>query len=678
VAVLGAAYSFYQGAAKVGTPSTPATPLPLPGTPGAPGTSPAPGKTGTTTPAATATTPATAGKPAVAPIGMIELTIEKGTNLLNVDLTGKDNKSDPYAEVMVGLHKQKTKAVKNNLNPEWNFPCMFEVDLNDAKKGVLSVTLWDERDGFLDWSKRKSLGHVDINISDVWGIHANEKKQKSFDLEGEKGQKHGSIMISGLYKPKGLLPAPVPLPSVTEGTLVLHVEKATDLPNVDTGAQGLSDPYAEVTVGSTKIKTNTVMNNLSPVWKEQTMQFPVDLRDKKKGVLSIHVWDQKDDSEEYKDSKSLGTLELVILDVWGKTPGKPLQKPFELVSDLPNGGKCGKIYLNGEFHPKATTSAGAPATPGAPVTPGAPAIPGPVPGTPAPIPGTPAPTAGTLRLLIEKANNLPSVASKSGAKDVPDPYAEAIVGKSKHATAKLCNDANPVWKNEKTFDFSVDLKANSPTGKLVIHVWDGKQGIFDFSGTHSLGTVEIDLSHTWGNTPNVEVSKEFTLETETEDATPHSTITLKGTFIPKPPPKPPVTKPSSTKLNNFTLSVDSASSLTNLEKTGVSDPYAIVTLAGQSKKSETIKENLNPVWTKLKGLHFSVDLKDTKKSTLHIEVWDDKDSLFGKKEMIGSVDIDLAKSEWKAQEGKELPQNIDIMSNKQKAGTIHLKGKLDP
>jgi len=283
---------------------------------------------------------------------------------------------------------------------------------------------------------------------------------------------------------------------------------------------------------------------------------------------------------------------------------------------------------------------------------------------------------GTLRLLIEKASNLPDTDTKGGATNVADAYVEATVGKTKHKTAIIKNNANPVWKAEKPFDIPVDLKDKSPTGKLLVHVWDGKDSFFDFSGTHSLGTVEIDIKDAWGNTPSAEMSKEFTLETT--DSKLHSTITLKGTFIPKPPPKPVAGKPPSAKLNKFTLTVSGASGLENLDKKGESDPYAQVKLANVTKKGETIKNNLNPVWTKLKDLEFQVDLKDPKKSTLHIEVWDDKESMFDSTHQIGSVDIPLATSDWKTQIGNDLEKDVDIMVNKVKKGTIHLKGKLDP
>jgi len=80
----------------------------------------------------------------------------------------------------------------------------------------------------------------------------------------------------------------------------------------------------------------------------------------------------------------------------------------------------------------------------------------------------------------------------------------------------------------------------------------------------------------------------------------------------------------------------------------------------------------------LKDLEFQVDLKDPKKSTLHIEVWDDKESMFDSTHQIGSVDIPLATSDWKTQIGNDLEKDVDIMVNKVKKGTIHLKGKLDP
>ena len=52
----------------------------------------------------------------------------KGRNLIKSDLIGK---SDPYAVLKYGDQSDKTKVVKNNLNPQWDHASDFDMDLGD-------------------------------------------------------------------------------------------------------------------------------------------------------------------------------------------------------------------------------------------------------------------------------------------------------------------------------------------------------------------------------------------------------------------------------------------------------------------------------------------------------------------------------------------------------------------
>ena len=52
----------------------------------------------------------------------------KAKNLIKSDLIGK---SDPYAVLKYGDQSDKTKVVKNNLNPQWDHASDFDMDLGD-------------------------------------------------------------------------------------------------------------------------------------------------------------------------------------------------------------------------------------------------------------------------------------------------------------------------------------------------------------------------------------------------------------------------------------------------------------------------------------------------------------------------------------------------------------------
>ena len=48
--------------------------------------------------------------------------------LIKSDLIGK---SDPYAVLKYGDQSDKTKVIKNNLNPQWDHASDFDMDLGD-------------------------------------------------------------------------------------------------------------------------------------------------------------------------------------------------------------------------------------------------------------------------------------------------------------------------------------------------------------------------------------------------------------------------------------------------------------------------------------------------------------------------------------------------------------------
>merc|ERR1712036_98359 len=73
---------------------------------------------------------------------------------------GMFGKADPYVHITLGKQKAKSKTVKNNHNPEWNFDATFEVDQNTLE--TMRVDVFDE-----DLGKDDILGHKVLDISTV-------------------------------------------------------------------------------------------------------------------------------------------------------------------------------------------------------------------------------------------------------------------------------------------------------------------------------------------------------------------------------------------------------------------------------------------------------------------------------------------------------------------------------
>merc|ERR1712243_491131 len=86
--------------------------------------------------------------------GQIHFTVIKAKD---IEKKGKFGKADPYVKLTYGKQKAKSKTVKNNHNPEWNFEATFDIDENSAE-GV-NIAVFDD-----DFGKDDSLGNKTMDI----------------------------------------------------------------------------------------------------------------------------------------------------------------------------------------------------------------------------------------------------------------------------------------------------------------------------------------------------------------------------------------------------------------------------------------------------------------------------------------------------------------------------------
>merc|ERR1712098_973421 len=103
-------------------------------------------------------------KPEPKPIeeNKLKLIIHKGINLSNKYLIGK---SDPYVLVQYGAKKLKSKPVKANLNPVWDYA--IELDLNDKPSDNVVISVYDD-----DFGKDDLMGTVDLSVNEIKEIKA--------------------------------------------------------------------------------------------------------------------------------------------------------------------------------------------------------------------------------------------------------------------------------------------------------------------------------------------------------------------------------------------------------------------------------------------------------------------------------------------------------------------------
>merc|ERR1712106_1206060 len=70
--------------------------------------------------------------------GVLELTVERASQLVNNDKIGK---SDPYVKITYRDEEFRSKTIKNTLEPEWNFSC--EIDIPDQEEKYIHINVYD-------------------------------------------------------------------------------------------------------------------------------------------------------------------------------------------------------------------------------------------------------------------------------------------------------------------------------------------------------------------------------------------------------------------------------------------------------------------------------------------------------------------------------------------------------
>merc|ERR1712110_1242091 len=133
------------------------------------------------------------------PVGSINLTLHKARKL---EKKGAFGKADPYTILSVGKEKFKTETVKNNQNPEWQYPIKF--DLTKDTKEEITVEVFDE-----DIGKDDRLGDTIIPLREI--IQQRNIVNKWIPL---KNCKSGEVLFSAEYVE--LDSKPLPEPAVTK------------------------------------------------------------------------------------------------------------------------------------------------------------------------------------------------------------------------------------------------------------------------------------------------------------------------------------------------------------------------------------------------------------------------------------------------------------------------------
>merc|ERR1739838_655601 len=118
--------------------------------------------------------------------GHMVITVHKARD---IEKKGKFGKVDPHVKMTLENQKAKSKTIKNNYNPEWNFTANFEIT-NETTEGI-TIEVFDE-----DIGKDDSLGSMILDLSAV------QEYQQFVNQWIPLGKcKSGEVMLSAKFVP---------------------------------------------------------------------------------------------------------------------------------------------------------------------------------------------------------------------------------------------------------------------------------------------------------------------------------------------------------------------------------------------------------------------------------------------------------------------------------------------
>ncbi|CAH1961965.1 unnamed protein product [Acanthoscelides obtectus] len=220
------------------------------------------------------------------PAGVLRVHVFEAKNLEEKDVTGK---SDPYAILNVGAQEYKTKAVKRELNPKWDYWCEFII--LDPYEQYLQFKLFD-KDAF---NEDEFLGS---GLVEVHSVIKEDESDKWFQLDHAK---HGEIHLrftwlnlsadssdldEALNEAKALK-----VNAVNTALLTLYLDMAEDLEVVKSKKP---HPYVLIAVGEQRQKSKVKKHTCDPIWEQG---FSVLVPNPEEDALTLTVVDKHSDVE---------------------------------------------------------------------------------------------------------------------------------------------------------------------------------------------------------------------------------------------------------------------------------------------------------------------------------------------------------------------------------------------
>ncbi|XP_050422686.1 extended synaptotagmin-3 isoform X2 [Adelges cooleyi] len=254
------------------------------------------------------------------PEGVLRVHIVQAKNLVAKDMSliGK-GKSDPYVVITLGAQQYRTRTVKNELNPKWDYWCEF---VSFSPRGqLLKLKLFDEDEVM----KHSNLGKASLQVCSA-AIHG--EVDKWINLEDTKhGMVHVRLQWLELTSDKNALKKALSetqelrITNMSTAVVMLYIDSATNLPN--TRAQSKPDPLVRITVGQDTQSTVAKLRTERPVY-EQGFTFLVS--NPETDTIDFKIIDQK-------TGVQIGIYEYKMMRLLMADNMEQEIQPFDLITD---------------------------------------------------------------------------------------------------------------------------------------------------------------------------------------------------------------------------------------------------------------------------------------------------------------------------------------------------------
>jgi len=554
----------------------------------------------------------------------------------NIPAMDEGGTSDPYVIITCGQMKKRSKVEPATLAPQWH----EDFDFFFAAKSIvpeMELEMWDRdtsaRDDFMgkgtlaigalldlrprqEWIKMKNgtqgAGRVQIYMSMEPRVGQSDSPLKDIIMTWYSAEDNYLMFWENTTGGMGGKRAAVETTSSDElapAVLKISVLRAKDLLAMDRG--GTSDPYVRIYVGDdlVKAKKTAVKNKtLNPTWMEN-FEFHIQ-SSQRRDALNIESFDKDMVGTDDSLGKFGITLDTLIpgqeYREWHKFDKDENAKP----GDKSNDGQIELSYTLKEITEKQEDIE-------------LNAADGPVGKKSNPNKGAVHREIRGLQVVVVGGRGMPKM--DSGPFGKCDPYLKLRCGKTEHKTKVIKRTLAPTW-NE-TFNITVESEENL----IIVECYD-----YDMVGAHDfIGGVEINPKDL-----NAKTSEWYKLA-HPENPEFHAEVFL--TLIPihesmEEAEKKIAAAQAEAKANSastiLTLEVLAGRSLEAKDSGGTSDPYTIVQVGNEKRKTKVIKKDLNPQWSE----KFELVVNDVNDS-LRVSVWD-KD-LIGADDLIGETMIPL-------------------------------------